>query len=75
MSGPDVLCPGDVGLFKDSSVGAIKGWFWNFGNGNTSNDQNPPIQSYPSNNSFFSINLTVIDTAGCEQTVKKTISS
>jgi gliding motility-associated-like protein len=75
MSGPDVLCPGDGALLKDSSMGAIKTWFWSFGNGNTSNAQNPPMQSYPSNNSFFSVNLTVVDTAGCEQTVKKIIRS
>src|SRR5262249_22702025 len=33
MNGPDVLCPGDMASFKDSSAGAIKSWFWNFGNG------------------------------------------
>jgi hypothetical protein len=44
--GPSVYCPGEVAVFKDSSIGTIVGWIWSFGNGHTSNLQLPPIQTY-----------------------------
>jgi len=75
IDGPDVVCPDNVVLFKDTSLGKINSWYWNFGNGNTSDLRKPPAQHYPSNNSFFSVYLTIADSAGCEQSVKKIIKS
>ncbi len=76
MTGPATACPGDAILFRDTSIGQIVNWHWNFGNGNTSNLQNPDIQYYPvTNGSFFPVTLTVTDTSGCEQTEKKFIRS
>jgi gliding motility-associated-like protein len=75
ISGPDITCPDDNVLFKDTSIGKIISWHWNFGNGNTSDLRNPPVQYYPPNGSFFSVNLTITDTSGCEQTAKKIIKA
>lgn len=41
-----VICPNDLAVFKDNSIGHIVSWSWDFGNGNTSNLQSPPSQSY-----------------------------
>ncbi|MBK7374845.1 MAG: PKD domain-containing protein [Chitinophagaceae bacterium] len=41
-----VLCPNEQAQFKDNSIGNIVSWSWDFGNGNTSNLQSPPAQSY-----------------------------
>ena len=72
IEGPNIACPGDAILFRDTSIGQIVNWHWNFGNGNTSDLQNPDIQYYPvTDGSFFPVILTVTDTAGCVQTGKK----
>ncbi|MEJ7683916.1 MAG: gliding motility-associated C-terminal domain-containing protein [Segetibacter sp.] len=46
FTAPSSLCPQDVATFKDSSIGKVVSWNWNFGNGNTSTVQDPPIQVY-----------------------------
>jgi gliding motility-associated-like protein len=75
ISGPEFVCPEDFIVFKDTSIGKITNWYWNFGNGSTSTLQNPPAQHFPPNNAFFSVNLSIVDSSGCEQSVKKTIRS
>ena len=76
ISGPDIACPGDAILFKDTSIGQIVNWSWDFGNGNTSDLQNPGVQQYAvTNGSYFPVSLTITDTAGCIQTGQKFIKS
>ena len=41
------ICPTETAIFKDSSIGMIKYYFWDFKNGNTSNAENPQLQTYP----------------------------
>jgi len=41
-----IVCPNETASFKDNSTGNIVAWFWDFGNGVTSNSQTPPPQSY-----------------------------
>ncbi len=41
-----VVCPNDLVVFKDNSIGNIVSWNWDFGNGITGNVQSPPSQSY-----------------------------
>lgn len=43
---PDVLCPEDAAVFKDTSFGKIISWNWDFSNGNTSQQQTPTPQRY-----------------------------
>lgn len=70
-----VVCPGDPALFTDKSTGSVTSWEWDFGNGNTSLLNIPPLQSYPSSNSIKNIpvQLIVKNIAGCPDTAIKTI--
>ncbi len=77
ISGPAIVCPDDMALFKDSSLGNIISWRWSFGNGNTSNSDNPPPQEY---NGFVNpvqipVSLTVTDSVGCTSTSTITIKA
>jgi gliding motility-associated-like protein len=45
----------------------ITNWQWNFGNGQTSNQQNPPTQFYPEG--VYNVSLTVSTDNGCSQTI------
>jgi gliding motility-associated-like protein len=77
ISGPAIVCPDDIALFKDSSLGNIVSWRWSFGNGSTSNSNNPPPQVY---NGFVSqvhipVSLTVTDSVGCSSTSAMTVKA
>lgn len=41
-----IVCPNELAIFKDNSIGKILSWNWDFGNGVSSNAQTPPPQSY-----------------------------
>lgn len=64
-----ILNSGNVGcdtltvLFTDGSTNAVQ-WFWDFGNGNTSNNQNPAQQFYSSSGNY-AVSLTVTSINGC----------
>lgn len=64
------VCPGDKVVFKDKSVGDIVNWFWDFGNGKTSNSKTPPEQTYStaSTNYFVPVKLLISNSAGCKDT-------
>lgn len=70
FSGPSVYCPDDMAVFKDSSIGKIIGWNWQFGNGNTSFDQEPSPQFYPKadNDRLFPVSLIVESDKRCFDT-------
>lgn len=51
FTAPDMLCPEDAAIYKDSSIGTITAWAWNFGNGNSSTSKDPPAQNYSANTS------------------------
>jgi PKD repeat protein len=55
--------------FSDSSAGNIVQWFWDFGNGNTSSQQNPS-QTYSSTGNY-SVMLIVTNSSGCKDTIIK----
>ncbi|WP_161808363.1 PKD domain-containing protein [Zhouia amylolytica] len=68
-------CIGDVLTFTDNSSsanGAIVGWEWDFGDGNTSTEQNPTHVYTDTINA--EIKLKVIDITGEENTITKTFS-
>ena len=45
-------------------------WSWNFYNGNTATGQDPPTRSYP-NAGSDSVQLIVVNSSGCTDTIKK----
>ncbi|MBL4668806.1 MAG: PKD domain-containing protein, partial [Flavobacteriales bacterium] len=56
-------CLNGATLFTDLSTGTPTGWAWNFGNGNTSTQQNP-THIYTSSGQY-NVTLTVISDSGC----------
>lgn len=70
-----VVCPGDFASFKDTSIGNILQWNWNFGNGNTSTLQQPPSQTYPYTNIIrdVPVRLIVTNNLGCNDTATQII--
>ena len=58
------------------SKGEIVGWNWDFGNGQTSILPNPPTQEYFISNNVngYPVRLSVIDTAGCADTIYRIIT-
>ncbi|HEY6977647.1 MAG TPA: gliding motility-associated C-terminal domain-containing protein [Chitinophagaceae bacterium] len=73
--GPDFYCPNDLAYFKDTSLGNIIGWNWEFGNGNKSEQQNPPAQYYATTERerLFPVRLIVQSNKLCTDTIVKYI--
>ncbi len=69
------VCPGDLAMFKDTSIGNIVSWNWEFGNGNSSNFQLPSPQAYipPSVTTTVTAQLTVTNNIGCTSTATQKI--
>ena len=66
FTSPFTACSKTLIQFTDQSTvatGIINAWSWNFGNGDTSNTQDP-IYSYP-NGGNYSVNLSVTTALGC----------
>ena len=68
----DEGCETLFSTFTNSSFSPIPGfpitsWYWNFGNGQTSNQQNPPTQAY--NEGVYDVSLTVSTANGCTATL------
>ncbi len=59
---PLEICRDETVYFNDLSVGAAQ-WLWNFGDGTTSNAQNP-AHNYPGPGTYFG-SLTVKNNCGC----------
>jgi PKD repeat protein len=57
--------------FSDASVSASI-WSWNFGNGNLSSLQNPPVQNYATGT--FTVSLNVVSANGCPNTSQQIIN-
>jgi gliding motility-associated-like protein len=72
FSGTQFLCaPFDTATFINTSTGDISSWQWNFGNGQTSSAQYPPVISYyfSDNASNYIVSLKVADSVGCKDSV------
>jgi gliding motility-associated-like protein len=67
---PSVYCPNDFADFTDASAGKIINWFWQFGNGFSSNLQNPPLQVYSAAGSdhLYPVQLIVQSDKDCYDT-------
>ncbi len=77
ITGPAIACPRDIIILKDTSTGSVIGWYWDFGNGQTSSLQNPPQQNFPAlgKETPYTIKLIVTDTAACTDTAYSVIKS
>lgn len=70
---PAEYCPNDLAYFKDSSIGNIINWNWQFGNGFTSTLQSPPPQAYTiaGTDRLFPVQLIVQNDKACYDTAIK----
>jgi PKD repeat protein len=59
-------------LFKDLSLGDVLIWNWDFGDGNSSGDQNPVHQFQEKGT--YTVTLTAIDSIGCVSTYQTVIT-
>jgi gliding motility-associated-like protein len=64
------FCQGGVLQFTDTSKGYITAYSWDFGDGNTSNLQNP-THVYTGADSIYTVKLYITDTTGCVDSVIK----
>lgn len=74
FSFPNLKCEGSSIQFTDNSFvigNVITGWQWSFGDGNTSNIQNP-IYSYNGNGSF-TVTLAATSFAGCSASAQQIV--
>ena len=65
-----IICPASSVQFTDSSTGKGLTYSWNFGNGGTSNQQNP-VYSYGGSDTTYSVKLVITDRAGCSDSVTR----
>lgn len=63
---PRIACAEEIVTFTDESTGNITNWFWDFGDGTTSTDQNP-THMY-SDTGYFDVQL-VVWSSGCPDTL------
>ena len=75
FTAPVSLCPQDVATFKDSSIGKVVSWEWDFGNGNTSIGQNPQPQVYPiaAADKNYSVRLIIRNDQNCLDTAAQQV--
>lgn len=69
-----IACPGEQIQFTDitnSNIGTIVSWDWNFGDGNTSTDQNP-VHTYATSG-IYSVTLTTVTSNNCQGTITKPV--
>jgi PKD repeat protein len=69
--GQQTACSNTQIALYDSSTNAST-WYWNFGDGNNSNQQNP-VHVYLSDLPNYIITLTVADTVGCTSSLSTSI--
>ncbi|WP_217790651.1 PKD domain-containing protein [Pinibacter aurantiacus] len=74
MQSIDSACVPVTVLFKaNSAIDTMQlAWAWNFGNGQTSNVQNPPAVVYNSPNTY-NVQVVATNRAGCYDTAKKAL--
>ncbi len=66
------VCVGFPSPFTDASSNNVTQWTWDFGDGNSSTDQNP-THSYASAGNY-DVTLTVATAANCSATIQKQVS-
>ncbi len=77
FASPDTTCGNGGTIFTDSSTGIITNWWWNLGNGMTSNLKNPLPVNYPLSYVYtsYQVQLIVKNIVECfDTTAFKTIT-
>lgn len=71
----NILCPEDSAVFKNTSIGNILSYYWNFDNGNVSYEKNPVSQKYPLMliEKYYPVQLIVKNNLGCFDTAVNNI--
>ena len=73
ITAPATVCAGTSVSIQDNSTTGANSWSWNFGNGHTSQQQNPSITYF--NPGTYTITLTAGNTSsGCQSTITKQIT-
>lgn len=67
--GPQLGAPPLKVFFTDVSTNTPTSWFWEFGDGTNSTSRNP--EHYFNRSGFYTVNLTVANTAGSNMTTQK----
>jgi gliding motility-associated-like protein len=75
FEGPMMQCPKDLTQFVNNSTGTISTWSWDFGDGTTSNQQNPPDHLFPQTGEETIYNVTLVagNSYGCMDTAMQKI--
>ncbi|MFM7668612.1 MAG: PKD domain-containing protein, partial [Bacteroidota bacterium] len=71
FTSPNALCQGSTVTFTDFSTNSPTTWAWNFGDGNTSTQQNP-THTYAAAGSY-TVSLTVSNSAGTNSTTQNIV--
>ena len=66
-----ILCAGAPLVCSGSSPDTISSWYWDFGDGTFSTEQNPV--HYYTSGGHYTVSLTATDTTGCSNTVTKEV--
>ncbi len=75
INSADTLCKPASFIFSpqlDPDTSAITTWNWNFGNGQTSTQQNPAPQLFPVEGTYQNT-LNIINSSGCSTILSKTV--
>ena len=73
---PMIICPKDFAKIINNSTGAwITDWSWDFGDGTSSNQKDPPDHLFPptGEESKYTILLVTTDSIGCMDTARQVI--
>lgn len=70
----DIICPEDSAIFKNTSVGSVTTWSWDFGDGTSSIVQYPGNHKYPvqKKETTYTITLRATNTS-CQDVITKKI--
>lgn len=71
---PDIICPEDPLIVKDTSTGQIDSWLWKYDMLGTSNQQSPPPFYFPNDNveRYYTIKLIVTNNnINCSDSARK----
>ena len=73
---PREVCPKDVVSIGNTSIGHLVSWYWSFGDGETSTDQDPPSHLFPNTaaGKTYTVTLVVQDNLGCYDTASEQIT-